>query len=196
VASRSYKSELRQEQAEATRTRILDALVEVMAEGVDSLSIPAVAQQAGVSVGTVYRHFGDKPGLLRALIDHAAERTRMIIETVPRTLDGLDETVRSVFRHFENTDDLLRAAFASRLGREARIESSGERLETIERMITDLRPGLRPAEARHLSNVALILTASDTYREWRERLGLTPDEAADEVMWTIATLLKGIECET
>ncbi len=63
-------------------------------------------------------------------------------------------------------------------------------------MITDLRPDLEPSQARHLGRVALILTASDTYREWRERLGLSPDEAADEVMWTIETLLHGIECAT
>jgi AcrR family transcriptional regulator len=167
-----------------------------MAEGVDGLSVPAVAEQAGVSVGTVYRHFGDKPGLLRALIDHAATRTGAVIEKSPATLDELHETLRNVFLHFESTDDLLRAAFASRIGREARIESSSERLEIIESFIRGLELDLAPDPVEHLSKVALILTASDTYREWKERLGLTPDEAADEVMWTIRTLIEGIRHES
>jgi AcrR family transcriptional regulator len=51
-------NELRAAQAQATRARILEATVNVMARGVASVSIPAVAREARVSVPTVYRHFG------------------------------------------------------------------------------------------------------------------------------------------
>ena len=69
--SRPYRSELREEQAESTRSRILDATMRVMGRGVASLSIPAVAREAGVSTPTVYRHFGTKHDLLDALYPHA-----------------------------------------------------------------------------------------------------------------------------
>jgi AcrR family transcriptional regulator len=192
MSIRSYRSELREAQAEATRERILDALVEVMAEGVESFSIPAVAKKAGVSVGTVYRHFGDKSGLLKALLPHAGKQTGTIIEDIPATLEELHEVIRKVFRHFENSDDLLKAAFTSRMGRASRMEWTEDRLEATKRALLGLEPGLDREDLGHLAKAALILTTSDAYREWRERLGLTPDEAADEVMWTIRTLLRGV----
>ena len=191
MTSRTYQSELREAQAQATRTRILDAVVEVLAEGVETLSIPAVAERAGVSVGTVYRHFRDKAGLLSSLVSHAGRRAGIDVDQIPETLKELDDLVHRVFRHFEETGGLMRAAFASRLGRDARLESSEQRLSDLEEVFRHLDPDLLPDQVAHLARTALILTASDTFREWKERLRLGPDEAADEVMWTIRTLLRG-----
>jgi AcrR family transcriptional regulator len=192
VASRTYRSELRESQAEATRQRILDALAEVMADGVAALSVPLVAKRAGVSVGTVYRHFGDKAELVAALMPHAARRTGTVIDSSPSTIEEMDDLVHKVFRHFESADDLIRAAFASRMGRDVRLDWSEARLDTMKEVFRRLDSDLTPEKTEHLSRTALILTTSDTYREWKERLDLTPDEAADEVMWTIRTLLRGV----
>lgn len=191
MESRKYTSELRDAQATATKERILNAVVEVLAEGVDTLSIPAVAKRAGVSIGTVYRHFGDKSGLLKALVSYAGESTGMEIDRLPETIDEVDELVHKVFQHFDEVDGLLRAAIASRIGREARLESAADRLSVMEGLFRSLDPQLTPDQVAHLARTAMILTASDTFREWNERLGLSPDEAADEVMWTIRTLLRG-----
>lgn len=192
MTSRTYKSALREAQAEATRARILEAVAEVLAEGVETLSIPAVAERAEVSVGTVYRHFGDKTGLLRNLVSYAGKSTGIEIDRMPETLQEVDEVVHKIFHHFEEVDDLLRAAFASRVGREVRLESTGQRLADMEDLFGGLEPGLKSDQIAHLAKVTLILTASDTFREWKERLGLNPDEAAEEVMWTIRTLLRGV----
>lgn len=192
MSPRPYKSDLREAQAEATRRRILDAVVAVMAEGVETLSIPAVAERAGVSVGTIYRHFGDKTGLVRALMPHAVERTGTVVDDLPSTMEEVGETVHEIFRHFEDADDLFKAAFASRIGRDARIEFTEERLDLMREMLLHLDPDLKPAQLDHLAKAALILTTSDTYREWTERLGLSSDEAADEVIWIIRTLLRGV----
>lgn len=193
MTSRTYNSALRAAQAEATRNRILEAVVEVLAEGVETLSIPAVAERAEVSVGTVYRHFGDKKGLLDGLVSYAGESSGIEIDRTPETLDQFDQVIRQVFRHFEATDDLLRAAFASRIGREARLQSSSRRLSYIEDLFRRVEPNLTPDQVTHVAKTTLILTASDTFREWKERLGLTPDEAAEEVTWTIRTLLEGLK---
>ena len=190
---RPYRSDLRETQAETTRVRILDALVDVLAEGVETLSVPAVAERAGVSIGTVYRHFGDKAGLVKALIPHAAGRTGTQVDDRPSTLEELGALVRKVFHHFENTDALIQAAFASRLGRELRMDWTEDRLQMTRETFRVLAPDLTADQVEHLSRTALILTASDTYREWRDRLGLSPDEAADEVMWTIRSLIRGVK---
>lgn len=192
MESRRYTSELRSIQAAATRDRILDALVDVLAEGVDTLSIPAVAERAGVSIGTVYRHFRDKAGLLRALIPHAGKKSGIDYESIPETLDEVDDLVRKVYSHFENTDDLLRAAFASRIGREARIQGSAERLELMRTMIDQIAPLVPADQSDHLAKLVLILTTSDVYLQWKDRLGMDSEEAADEVMWAIRTVIQGI----
>lgn len=191
--SRNYKSDLREAQAKATRDRILDALVEVLAEGVDVFSIPAVAERAGVSVGTVYRHFGDKAGLLKALIPHAGRRTGVEVESIPESMEEVDEIVHKVFRHFESTDDLMRAAFATRIGRDLRVQGSSERLELLRKTFHNVEPELETEQLDHLAKLALILTTSEAFQQWTDRLGLSPDEAADEVMWAIRTVTRGIQ---
>lgn len=60
------------ERADAARNRrkILDVARRMAAEyGVESLSMDDIARAAGVGVGTVYRRFGDRAGLVTALID-------------------------------------------------------------------------------------------------------------------------------
>lgn len=60
------------ERADAARNRrrILAAATEIVAtRGAGSLSLDEVARVAGVGVGTVYRRFGDRAGLVSALVD-------------------------------------------------------------------------------------------------------------------------------
>ena len=59
----------------ANRQRVLAAAHRLLtASGVEAVDIRNVARAAGVGVGTVYRRFGDKGGLLAALLD---ERERV-----------------------------------------------------------------------------------------------------------------------
>ncbi|HVG68929.1 MAG TPA: helix-turn-helix domain-containing protein, partial [Gaiellales bacterium] len=70
---RPYRSERRREQAEQTRTRILDAAGELFVDGgFAGTSVAAIASRAGVSAETVYQAFGSKPALLDALVRRAA----------------------------------------------------------------------------------------------------------------------------
>jgi AcrR family transcriptional regulator len=59
------------ERADAARNRrrVRAAAARILAAGgVDGLSVDAVAREAGVGVGTVYRRFGDRTGLMFALL--------------------------------------------------------------------------------------------------------------------------------
>ncbi|MEV4169097.1 helix-turn-helix domain-containing protein [Nonomuraea sp. NPDC049709] len=61
-----------QERADAARNRekVLAAAARLFAEkGVDAVSMDAVAAEAGVGKGTLFRRFGDKSGLAVALLD-------------------------------------------------------------------------------------------------------------------------------
>ena len=66
--TRRYHSPRRREQAEATRTEILDAAERLFLEhGYVGTSMAAIAKEAGVAIKTVYLAFETKSGLLRAL---------------------------------------------------------------------------------------------------------------------------------
>ncbi|MEV0998327.1 TetR/AcrR family transcriptional regulator [Nonomuraea sp. NPDC050202] len=65
------------ERADAARNRqkIIEVAARMVTEcGADNLSLDEVAREACVGVGTVYRRFGDRTGLLLALIDERERR--------------------------------------------------------------------------------------------------------------------------
>ncbi|MFI6041286.1 TetR/AcrR family transcriptional regulator [Nocardia sp. NPDC051321] len=67
------------ERADAARNRqlLLDAAQQLVREqGVDSLTMDALAKRAGVGKGTVFRRFGNRSGLLMALLDHSERKTQ------------------------------------------------------------------------------------------------------------------------
>src|SRR6266498_5210857 len=106
--SRAYDSELRAEQADATRRKILDALVRTMGRGVAGLSIPAVAREAGVSVPTVYRHFKSKAALVAALSPHLVGRAGLMDTALMESAD-LPTIVREMYRRNADMDTEVRS---------------------------------------------------------------------------------------
>ena len=69
-SKRSYHSPRRQQQAAATRQAILAAAERLFArDGYPTTTMEAIAEEADVSVKTVYLPFSTKSGLLRALWD-------------------------------------------------------------------------------------------------------------------------------
>jgi AcrR family transcriptional regulator len=69
---RPYRSPRREEQARQTRRALLSTAERMlMADGYSATTIPAVARAAEVSVETVYKLFGNKPGLAKAVYDVA-----------------------------------------------------------------------------------------------------------------------------
>src|SRR3970282_1634171 len=101
---RAYRSELRAQQAEETRTRILDATVHVMAGGLAFLSIPAVSREAGVSVPTRSRHFGTKRDLIAAVFPHLARKAGLDDVATPRSVDEFRDWARAMFDGMDSLD--------------------------------------------------------------------------------------------
>ncbi|MFG2307596.1 TetR/AcrR family transcriptional regulator [Streptomyces sp. NPDC048566] len=59
----------------STRARILEVAADLVARSPDGdVSTRAVCEAAGVGAPALYRHFGDKEGLLSAVVDHGWER--------------------------------------------------------------------------------------------------------------------------
>ena len=178
-------NEIRAAQAQATRVRILEATVSVMARGVASVSIPAVAREAGVSVPTVYRHFGTKQDLLAAVYVHVVRRAAPGDFVVPRTLDELREGVRVIFEGLESADDLARAAMASPAAAEARRAGMPERLEVYRGLADAIAPNLTQLDRARIARVLTVLISGSALRLWRDHLGSSVEEAADDIDWVI-----------
>lgn len=73
VNRRPYDATGRQQRATANRVAMLDAAVALLLErGYAETTLALVAEQAGVAAPTVYKAFGNKPGLMKAAFDYAA----------------------------------------------------------------------------------------------------------------------------
>jgi AcrR family transcriptional regulator len=73
-------SQTQQERKAETRERLVAAAAELFAEqGVDAVSVDAVAEAAGRTSGAVYAHFGSKQGLLLALLDSWKDLVRTVL---------------------------------------------------------------------------------------------------------------------
>ncbi len=63
-------AQTQEERKAETRGRLLNAAADLFAEqGIDGVSVDAVAEAAGRTSGAVYAHFGSKQGLLLAVLD-------------------------------------------------------------------------------------------------------------------------------
>lgn len=188
---RRYASALREEQAEATRTRILEALVRTMAAGVAGLSIPAVAREAEVSIPTIYRHFGSKQGLVEALSPYVIRKGGLMPEPMPQTIDELGPLLRTLFHNLDAMDLTLRAAMASELGQEVRQVTMPKRRAMIREFAGRLAPDLPDAQLERLADLMLILVSTAGFRAYKDYLGLGPDASAALASWAIRTLIDG-----
>src|SRR5919106_2976072 len=140
--ARSYHSELRAEHAEETRGRILDAALRVAATGLASLSVPAVAREAGVSVPTVYRHFGTKADLFSEMYPHVARRAGFDGIPNPSTVSDVRDAVRAIIERLDSLDDLARAAMASPAAEQTRSATMAGRFQMIRRLGDTIEPRL------------------------------------------------------
>jgi AcrR family transcriptional regulator len=164
----------------------------IAAYGIRKTSLRDVADRAGVSRSTVYRAFGDKDGLLRAVA--AAEMARF--------LDQLDHAVRwqaplelALERAVAFTIGYLRehAAF-QRIRRQEPEELIDVALERLEQDEPSLHPLLRAAAAERLKATRYAFRVpTEQAAEWLLRIALslllapttsfaTPAEIADLIL--------------
>ncbi len=76
-ASPRVRRQARQARSQATETALLDAgLAHFAEQGFDGLSMSAVAERAGTSIGALYFRFGDREGFVQALLQRGFDGIR------------------------------------------------------------------------------------------------------------------------
>jgi AcrR family transcriptional regulator len=184
-SGRVYSSKLRAEQAQETRERILDATTPLMVRGVASLSIPAVAREAGVSVPTVYRHFATKQQLIEAIYPHVMRRAAVNQPPPPRSISELRDYWRWYLAHLDSLDDQARAAMASGASDEMRRASMPERVAVFRGVADSVEPKLATTDCDRVARLLVVLTQSASLRMWHDLLGLSVDEVVEEIDWLV-----------
>lgn len=173
---RKYRSAARATSAARTRQRILRTARRLLSDATD-VPVDTIADEAGVSVQTLYSHFGSKSRLLVEVID-AAQReagTYVDFERVWQSPDGetaLRRMTEATLRIWHDLWDIVEFTERARradpeIGRHMR-EVDGYRRSNL-RSITDrlavegrLRAGV---DAGRSADVAFALTLPSVYEE-------------------------------
>lgn len=186
---------LRDRQKRLTRDAILAALAETIEqEGLYGFSVQDVADRAGVSHRTVYRHFSGRAALLDGLAD---EMDRFFqqkdVPVFPEDASELPARVRDAFRLFGERPDLIRAVSIGALATRTQPESRRERDRRFRSKVEEVAAGLPEAEVRGASAIMRYLANSMAWIVLTDQLGLDDEEAADAVAWALETLLADLE---
>lgn len=182
---------LRDDQRELTRRRIVDAVLDLVAEGaLDELSVPQVAARSGVSLATIYRHFPTRDELVAAA---AEEPVRVAFESAARTAaegdDPLESFQRALWHELAKNLRLVRRQIASEAGRDLR-DVRGRRARARVAAYLEGR-GVPPGTEAFERLVTLVhtLIGSLTFVELHDRQGLAVDEAVDAAQFAIRALV-------
>jgi AcrR family transcriptional regulator len=127
---------------EGVRARILKAAGQVFAQlGFEAATVEAIAEAAGAGAASVYRHFGDKRGLVAAYLDaHAPRRAAWGIAHEPSgdlraDLEGL---IVTLLTRIDEQRDLMRLALLERLKGSTLLDEVGAAPERTIHAITAL----------------------------------------------------------
>ncbi len=185
---------LRARRIEASRECILGTVVDLLvADGLEGLSMPAIAEASGVSLRTLYRYFPTRDALL-------AEASTQIKDRM-----GLSDAIASAAEipasFWANSGRaarhprLARALIASSAGRSARKTTRPNRVSAIEnamREVTDKLPEGRAVEA---VGAITYLCSSNSWLTISNETGISALTARRSVMWALETLLASLQEE-
>jgi AcrR family transcriptional regulator len=176
--------DLRERQRVATRDQIIQAVHEVLIdEHPATLSMPQVAERAGMSLRTLYRYFPTK----EALIDAASSSFETPASVVGGRIDvaTLPEYLRASWRGFTESIAAVRSQHLTPAGRALRERRTPRNRKLVAAAMEE--EGIEPDP--RLVDLVLALTSSSMYLELCDRLGHPDEEAADLAAWTVGAVL-------
>jgi AcrR family transcriptional regulator len=168
--------EPRPERADARRNRlrVLEAAERLFAErGVKNVSLDAIAAEAGVGKGTVFRRFGDRAGLAVALLDEREQELQAKIITGPPPLGPGASPVLRVTAFLDAYLDLLDRHVALFMDSENASDGARYRIGSyhlwhrhLSHLIESARPDL---DADYMAHMMLAPLAADLHNALREQ---------------------------
>jgi AcrR family transcriptional regulator len=93
----SKKPSRKSTKREATREKVIQAAIDcIYRDGFHAAHTNRIAEEAGVSWGVLQYHFGDKDGLLQAVIDHIFDDFAATLESTSLQGEHLQQRVRQL----------------------------------------------------------------------------------------------------
>lgn len=199
-ARRPYRTSLRQEQAEATRQRILEAARRLLIGGSYSgVTMEGIAREAGVAPQTLYSVFGTKLRLAQAMVDAGWPHVPAVLRLVEEAKELQEpeawlRTMASLHRRiFEPCADLIRftreSGDADLFAHYRRIER--DRYENLRGLGTVLQRSGRLHESLSADEAAAIawtMLGPDYYAQLVFERGWTPDRYEEWVGQALVAL--------
>lgn len=189
IKKRSYKSTARDTQAAQTKTRILNSAKNLFeSEGFEYVTIEKIAQEANVSIPTIYSLFQSKLGVLRALMDEALPQNQFealveesIIEKSPKKRLSISAKIaRQIYDAERAQMSIFRGAAVlapelRELEKEREMRRYNRQEVTIKAMVKEnsLIKGLSVTKAH---DILWALTGRDMYRMFVIEQEWTSDE--------------------
>ncbi|MED5619933.1 TetR/AcrR family transcriptional regulator [Ideonella sp. BN130291] len=172
----------RQSRSQATVDAILDATAQVLVErGYADTSTNAVAQRAGVSVGSLYQYFPNKDALIAALHDRHARQMQAVIErALARHADGslleaLTGVIESAMEAHRVDADLHQVLERQFLGRAAELhdhdEVEAQLEEQLRRLLQQHREELAVADLKLATFTVMHAVHAVVHAAVRQRPG-------------------------
>ena len=198
--TRRYHSPLRERRAARTRDLVLEAVAALITErGTTEFSMQEVADEAEVSLRTVYRHFPNRQELLdglAGLVDEELAAARREGEPGWQELaeEGLDQLLRSVqavFARFDELEPLSSAMALLSAGGHRTADSHDQRTDVYRTILSEHLEELDPDEAEQTFAVVRHLLSSSTWFALRQEFGLDGREAGEAVARAVAAILPG-----
>lgn len=192
-SNRSYTSPLRNQQKETTRDHILITVAKIISEGhILDFSVKEVADRAGVSYGSVYRHFPTRESLLEGLYQLTSEYVAEKAPFLPQSLDEIPIMAKKTFEVFEERKDIVQAFTIALAANNVQPQIRNERDQKIQQMIMESNPQLTPEATKEVAAVICHLMSSLTWVTLKQRFGLTSQEAAEAMSWSIEALIQAL----
>ena len=184
----------RAESAEQTRTRIMEAVIELADEKpLLALALPEIAERAGVAVQTVLRQFGSRDGLLDATMDYARDQVLAERRITP---GDIDSGIHTLVDHYETRGDgvLLLLGQESWEPRAAEVTATGKRLhaEWVAELFAPRLAAVSAAERESLLDLLVIATDVYAWKILRRDRRLSRSETEKRMLRLVGAILEGI----
>lgn len=186
---RAYTSTLRDEQQELTRSRIVAAAADLVRQGrIHSFTIGDVAVRAGVSYGSVYRHFASRERLLEELYEsfqHVPGRP-----SVPDSLEDVPGSLHALIAHFEEVADVALGGAMAMTAMGVVPQTQREHDQAVGQLVAAANPDLTPDEVRARAAVLRLLGGSLGWAILRQRFELNAEATSSALTWALEALVR------
>jgi len=198
----SARANLRTQQTALTRDLIMEALTDLIVDrGVQAFSVQQVAERAGVSHRTVYRHYPSRQALLDGLAEWLDERfARRLgsdVDDYKSMMDDLDSLARGVelsFAHMDEHATHMKAYVALHVGTGIIAARRKERTDALRATLVRGAAGaFSPGHRDAVVGLLRTLISSTTWHQMTTEHGLDGRVAGRSVAWAIQTLIADLE---